>query len=208
MGDSTWPRCSTPSPSLCSSPLASAEVSSPPEIAMRLAPVPLGSVPALDDAAAAPPPGVPDGKTLREELAGLEDRMAELQGALYAESRRALLVVLQARDTGGKDGVVRHVFGLLNPMGVEITSFKAPTPVELSHDYLWRVHQRMPPRGMVGVFNRSHYEDVLVVRVHGLVPEEVWRGRYDQINAFEQHLADNGIAIVKFCLHISREEQR
>jgi PPK2 family polyphosphate:nucleotide phosphotransferase len=100
------------------------------------------------------------------------------------------------------------VFGQLNPMGVEVTSFKAPTPLELSHDYLWRVHQRVPPRGMIGVFNRSHYEEVLVVRVHGLVPEEVWRARYDQINAFERHLADNGVTILKFCLHISREEQR
>ncbi len=175
---------------------------------MRLDPVPLGTAPALDDAAAAPPPDVPDKKELREQLAGLGGRMAELQEALYAEGRRTLLVVLQARDTGGKDGAIRHVFGPLNPMGVEVTSFKAPSAVELSHDYLWRVHQRVPPRGMIGVFNRSHYEDVLVVRVHGLVPETVWRARYDQINAFERHLADNGVTILKFCLHISREEQR
>jgi PPK2 family polyphosphate:nucleotide phosphotransferase len=175
---------------------------------MRLDPIPLSTVPALDDAAAGPPPDAPDKKALRDELADLGDRMAELQGALYAEGRRALLVVLQARDTGGKDGTIRNVFGLLNPMGVEVTSFKAPTPLELSHDYLWRVHRRVPARGMIGVFNRSHYEDVLVVRVHSLVPDEVWRARYDQINAFERHLSDNGLTILKFYLHISREEQR
>ena len=176
---------------------------------MQLDPIPPGTAPTLDDAAAKPPrKKSSDKKALREELATLGEEMAELQEALYAESRRALLVVLQARDTAGKDGAIRHVFGLVNPMGVEITSFKAPTPAELSHDYLWRVHQRVPGRGMMGVFNRSHYEDVLVVRVHGLVPEDVWRARYDQINAFERHLADNGVVILKFCLHISREEQR
>jgi len=175
---------------------------------MQLDPIPAGTAPTLDDAAAKPPRNTSDKKALREELANLGEEMAELQEALYAESRRALLVVLQARDTAGKDGAIRHVFGLVNPMGVEITSFKAPTPAELSHDYLWRVHQRVPARGLMGVFNRSHYEDVLVVRVHGLVPEDVWRARYDQINAFERHLADNGVVILKFCLHISREEQR
>jgi PPK2 family polyphosphate:nucleotide phosphotransferase len=175
---------------------------------MRLDPVPLGTAPALDDAAAGPPPDVPDKKALRDELDDLGDRMAELQEALYAEGRRALLVVVQARDTGGKDGTIRNVFGLVNPMGIEVTSFKAPTPLELSHDYLWRVHRRVPARGMIGVFNRSHYEDVLVVRVHNLVPDDVWRARYDQINAFEGHLSDNGVTILKICLHISREEQR
>ncbi|MGH7631892.1 MAG: PPK2 family polyphosphate kinase [Gemmatimonadales bacterium] len=175
---------------------------------MRLEPVPLGTRPALDDAAAEPPPDVLKKKQLRATLAELGDRMAQLQAALYAEGRRSLLVVLQARDTGGKDGAIRHVFGPLNPMGVEVTSFKRPTPLELSHDYLWRVHQRVPPAGMIGVFNRSHYEDVLVVRVHGLVPDPVWRPRYEQINAFERHLADNGVTILKFCLHISRDEQR
>jgi PPK2 family polyphosphate:nucleotide phosphotransferase len=175
---------------------------------MQLDPIPAGTAPTLDDAAARSPRNTSDKKALREELANLGEEMAELQEALYAESRRALLVVLQARDTAGKDGAIRHVFGLVNPMGVEITSFKAPTPAELSHDYLWRVHQRVPGRGMMGVFNRSHYEDVLVVRVHGLVPEDVWRARYDQINGFERHLADNGVVILKFCLHISREEQR
>ena len=175
---------------------------------MRLEPIPLGSTPVLDDAAAAAPLDTPGKRALRSELAELGERMATLQDALYAENRRAVLAVLQARDTGGKDGVIRHVFGLVNPMGIEITSFKAPTALELSHDYLWRVHRRVPPRGTIGIFNRSHYEDVLVVRVRNLVPPDVWRARYDQINAFERHLADNGVVIVKFCLHISREEQR
>jgi PPK2 family polyphosphate:nucleotide phosphotransferase len=134
--------------------------------------------------------------------------MAHWQEALYAEGKRALLVVLQARDTGGKDGAIRHVFGRLNPLGIEVTSFKVPTPLELRHDYLWRVHQRVPSAGLIGVFNRSHYEDVLVVRVHRLVPPEIWKPRYEQINAFERHLVANGITILKFCLHISAEEQR
>jgi PPK2 family polyphosphate:nucleotide phosphotransferase len=175
---------------------------------MRLEPVPLGTAPPLDDAAAAGPPDAPQKSELRAQLCELGERFAALQDALYAENRRAILAVLQARDTGGKDGVIRHVFGLVNPMGVAIISFKAPTALELSHDYLWRVHLRVPPRGTIGVFNRSHYEDVLVVRVHNLVPPEVWRARYDQINAFERHLADNGVTVLKFCLHISREEQR
>ncbi len=175
---------------------------------MRLEPVPLGTRPTLDDAAAEPPPDLLEKNQLRAALADLGDRMAKLQATLHVEARRSLLVVLQARDTGGKDGAIRHVFGPLNPMGVEVTSFKRPTPLELSHDYLWRVHQRVPPSGMIGVFNRSHYEEVLVVRVHRLVPEPVWRPRYEQINAFERHLADNGVTILKFCLHISRDEQR
>jgi PPK2 family polyphosphate:nucleotide phosphotransferase len=175
---------------------------------MRLDPIPLGTAPRLDDAAAAAPEEAAGKRALRSELLELGERLARLQDALYAENRRAVLAVLQARDTGGKDGVIRHVFGLVNPMGVEITSFKAPTALELSHDYLWRVHRRAPCRGMIGVFNRSHYEDVLVVRVHDLVPPPVWQARYDQINAFERHLADNGVTIVKFCLHISRGEQR
>ncbi|HEU5170801.1 MAG TPA: PPK2 family polyphosphate kinase [Gemmatimonadales bacterium] len=175
---------------------------------MHLDPVPLGTAPTLDDAAAAPPADAPAKQTLRERLATLGARMAALQGALYAEQRRAMLVVLQARDAGGKDGVIRHVFGRLNPMGVEVTSFKAPTPLELSHDFLWRVHHRVPARGIVGVFNRSHFEDVLVVRVHSLVPEQVWGKRYEQINSFERLLADNGVTVLKFCLHISRQEQR
>lgn len=176
--------------------------------AMRLDPLPPGAAPTLDDAAAAAPPDAPGKDELHEQLAGLGQRMGVLQERLYAEGKRSLLVVLQARDTGGKDGAIRHVFGRLNPLGVEITSFKAPTALELRHDFLWRVHQRIPPAGMIGVFNRSHYEDVLVVRVHRLVARDVWEPRYQQIVAFERHLAANGITILKFCLHIAREEQR
>ena len=125
-----------------------------------------------------------------------------------AQATQALLVVLQGRDTAGKDGVVRHLFGRLNPMGLELTSFKVPTPLELSHDFLWRIHHAVPPHGKIGIFNRSHYEDVLVVRVHGLVSPAVWGARFEQINGFERHLCDNGVTILKFCLHVSREEQR
>jgi PPK2 family polyphosphate:nucleotide phosphotransferase len=117
------------------------------------------------------------------------------------------LVVLQARDAGGKDGTVRKVFGACNPLGCQVTSFKTPTPLELSHDYLWRVHQAVPAKGMVGIFNRSHYEDVLVVRVKDLVPKPIWSKRYDQINEFEQLLDENRVKVLKFFLHISREEQ-
>jgi PPK2 family polyphosphate:nucleotide phosphotransferase len=175
---------------------------------MRLDPLPPGARPTLDDVSAGALPGAPEKSELRDRLAELGQRMAHSQEALYAEGKRALLVVLQARDTGGKDGAIRHVFGRLNPLGIEVTSFKVPTPLELRHDYLWRVHQRVPSAGLIGVFNRSHYEDVLVVRVHGLVPPEIWKPRYEQINAFERHLVANGVTILKFCLHISAEEQR
>jgi PPK2 family polyphosphate:nucleotide phosphotransferase len=117
-------------------------------------------------------------------------------------------VVLQAIDGGGKDGTVRHVMTAFNPQGCTVTSFKAPTALELRHDYLWRIHQQVPPRGEVGVFNRSHYEDVLVVRVDNLVPKPVWTERYDQINAFERMLGANGVHVVKFFLQISKDEQR
>jgi PPK2 family polyphosphate:nucleotide phosphotransferase len=175
---------------------------------MRLKPLAPGSAPDLTDAAAKPPEDLPEKDVLRDQLDRLADRTAKLQTALFAEGTRALLVVLQGRDAAGKDGVVRHLFGRLNPMGLELTSFKVPTPVELSHDYLWRVHKAVPARGRIGIFNRSHYEDVLVVRVHGLVPPAVWGARYEQINAFERHLTENGVTILKFCLHLSREEQR
>ena len=117
-------------------------------------------------------------------------------------------MVLQARDGGGKDSTIRRVFAPINPQGCRVAGFKVPSALELSHDYLWRVHREVPPRGIIGVFNRSHYEDVLVVRVHGLVPEEVWRQRYRQINEFERILVENGVTILKFFLHISRDEQR
>jgi PPK2 family polyphosphate:nucleotide phosphotransferase len=133
---------------------------------------------------------------------------AELQNRLYAEGKQALLIVLQATDTGGKDSTIRKVLGPINPQGVEVTSFKAPSSIELAHDYLWRIHQAVPAKGMIGVFNRSHYEDVLIVRVHGLAPPEKVEQRYDQINDFERHLTDNDVTILKFFLHISKDEQK
>jgi PPK2 family polyphosphate:nucleotide phosphotransferase len=139
-----------------------------------------------------------------EEVAAV----AELQKKLYASSERALLVVLQAMDAGGKDGVIRSVLTGVNPAGIRVTSFKAPSEIELAHDYLWRVHPACPARGQIGVFNRSHYEDVLVVRVKKLVPEDRWRKRYGHIRDFEQMLVDEGTSIVKLFLHISFEEQR
>ncbi len=138
----------------------------------------------------------------------LNDRLEELQELLYAEGKHKVLIVLQAMDTGGKDGTIRHVFDGTNPQGVKVASFKKPTPEELAHDYLWRVHDHTPGSGQITIFNRSHYEDVLVVRVHQLVPDERWRRRYDQINAFEKLLADEGTTILKFFLHISKEEQK
>ena len=124
-----------------------------------------------------------------------------------ADGRHALLVVLQAMDTGGKDGTIRHVMSGLNPAGCAVTSFKVPSAEEQAHDFLWRIHHAVPARGMIGIFNRSHYEDVLVVRVHGLVPDEAWEARYRQINQFERHLSENNITILKFYLHISKAEQ-
>jgi PPK2 family polyphosphate:nucleotide phosphotransferase len=135
-------------------------------------------------------------------------RLAELQEVMYAEGRHALLIILQAMDAGGKDGTIKKVMSGVNPQGCRVTSFKVPTPEELSHDFLWRVHQHVPPRGYIGIFNRSHYEDVLIVRVHNLVPKVVWRERYEQINNFEKLLADNGVTILKFFLHISKDEQK
>jgi PPK2 family polyphosphate:nucleotide phosphotransferase len=138
----------------------------------------------------------------------LRSRLTELQARLYAEGSRSLLVVLQAMDAGGKDGTIRAVFAGVNPQGVRVTSFKAPTPRELAHDFLWRIHAQAPADGEIMVFNRSHYEDVLVVRVHELVPETVWRSRYARIRAFEELLHAEGTTIVKIMLHISPEEQR
>jgi len=144
----------------------------------------------------------------RERLRRLNLQLEELQETLYAEHKHKVLIVLQAMDTGGKDGAIRKVFEGVNPQGVRVASFKAPTSEELDHDYLWRVHQHTPGKGEIVIFNRSHYEDVLIVRVHGLAPEKVWRKRYDQINAFEQMLAEEGTTILKFFLHISRQEQK
>ncbi len=135
------------------------------------------------------------------------ERLHELQEMLYAQGEHALLIILQAMDAGGKDGAIEHVMGAFNPQGVQVTAFKVPTEEELAHDFLWRVHKAVPRRGMIGIFNRSHYEDVLVVRVKGLAPEEVWKQRYAHINAFERLLAASGVTIVKFYLHISKDEQ-
>jgi PPK2 family polyphosphate:nucleotide phosphotransferase len=138
----------------------------------------------------------------------LQRELRELQEMLYAQGKYAVLVVLQAMDGGGKDGTIENIFTGINPQGVRVTSFKVPTSDELARDFLWRVHLAVPPKGQIGIFNRSHYEDVLVVRVNQLVPEAVWRARYDHINNFEKLLADNGTLILKFYLHISREEQK
>jgi PPK2 family polyphosphate:nucleotide phosphotransferase len=134
-------------------------------------------------------------------------RLAELQALLYAGKQRSVLVVLQAMDTGGKDGTVSHVFTGLNPQGTSLTSFKQPTPTELAHDFLWRVHPHVPAHGEIAVFNRSHYEDVLVTRVHKLIGRDTWAARCGRIRAFEESLAGSGTAILKFFLHISKEEQ-
>ncbi len=135
-------------------------------------------------------------------------RLAELQERLYAEDRQSLLVVLQGMDTSGKDGTVKHVFSGVNPGGCAVTRFKTPSLEEAEHDFLWRIHHAAPRRGEIMIFNRSHYEDVLIVRVHGLVPAEVWKRRYEQINRFERILTENGTRILKFFLHIDKHEQK
>lgn len=150
----------------------------------------------------------PDREAAEAEFSTLRDELILLQRKLYAENKRRILIVLQAMDAGGKDGTIRKVFRGVNPQGVRVTSFKAPSKKELAHDFLWRIHRPVPANGMIGVFNRSHYEDVLVVRVHNLVPEEVWRPRYKMINNFESMLVGSGTTILKFYLHISKEEQR
>ena len=142
-----------------------------------------------------------------EKLAGNRERLAALQYLLYAEGKRALLVVLQGIDAAGKDGTISHVLTGMNPQGVIVTAFKQPEGAEKRHDYLWRVHNAVPEYGKIGIFNRSHYEDVLIARVHNLVPEAVWSKRYRQINDFERMLSENGIHIVKFLLYISKDEQ-
>ncbi len=147
-------------------------------------------------------------KEAKAKLAELNQRLDELQEVLYAEHKHKVLIVFQAMDSGGKDGSIRAVFEGVNPQGVRVVSFKAPTTTELSHDYLWRVHQAVPGKGEIVVFNRSHYEDVLVVRVHNLVPRETWEKRYEHIRNFEKMLADEGTVILKFCLFIDKEEQK
>lgn len=149
-----------------------------------------------------------DRKEGEKEFKKLRAEFRDLQARFYAEDKHKLLIVFQAMDAGGKDGTIRAVTQGVNPQGVIITSFKAPSKIELAHDYLWRIHSAVPARGMIGIFNRSHYEDVLIVRVDNLVAESIWRPRYQQINEFEQLLTSTGTTILKFYLHIDKEEQR
>lgn len=149
-----------------------------------------------------------DKSEAKERLSELNQELEELQELLYAEHRHKVLIVLQAMDTGGKDGTIRHVFEGVNPQGVRVASFKVPSSAEMDHDYLWRIHKQVPGKGAVVIFNRSHYEDILVVRVHNLVPREVWSKRYAQINDFERMLVEEGTTILKFYLHIDKSEQK
>ena len=147
-------------------------------------------------------------KDVNDELKRHRHRISDLQAKLYGEQRRSLLIVLQAMDTGGKDGTIKGVFQGVNPQGCQVWSFKAPSNEESAHDFLWRYHQKAPSKGMIHIFNRSHYEDVLIVRVKDLVPESVWRPRYEAINQFEYALTSDGVTVLKFFLHISRDEQK
>ena len=149
-----------------------------------------------------------DKKTAQEKLQELIDKLSNLQELFYAEHKHKLLIILQGMDTSGKDGAIEHVFKGVNPQGVRVANFKVPTQEELDHDYLWRIHKQTPAKGEIVIFNRSHYEDVLIVRVHELVPKKIWPRRYDQINNFERLLANEGTLILKFFLHIDLEEQK
>lgn len=146
-------------------------------------------------------------ESAEQETAESAQKLRELQFLVYAEDKRSLLICLQAMDAGGKDGTINHVLGAMNPQGCRVEGFKTPSAEEASHDFLWRIHKDTPAKGRVAIFNRSHYEDVLVARVHELVPKEVWERRYGEINHFEKQLADNGTHILKFFLHISEDEQ-
>jgi PPK2 family polyphosphate:nucleotide phosphotransferase len=175
---------------------------------MKLRPVTPRTPIRIGDRDAQRPKGVPRGDDLKKKTKALLERLTDLQARLYAESRRSLLVVLQGRDTCGKDGTIRRVFDAVNPQGCVVSTFKKPSELELARDYLWRIHHAVPAKGTIGIFNRSHYEDVLVVRVRELVPRTVWAKRYQQINDFERMLSENGVTILKFFLHISRAEQK
>jgi PPK2 family polyphosphate:nucleotide phosphotransferase len=175
---------------------------------MKLKPVGSKRSMRLDDSDARVRGPMKSGNALERASQKETERISSLQRVFYADARHALLIVLQGRDASGKDGTIRKVFSAVNPQGCTVSSFKAPTDAELHHDYLWRVHQLIPPRGMIGIFNRSHYEDVLVPRVHGLIDKKTWLERYHQINDFERMLAANGVVILKFMLHISRDEQK
>ena len=146
-------------------------------------------------------------KDAAEEIEHYQTRLRELQELLYADRRRSVLLCLQALDTGGKDGTINHILGSMNPQGCKVVGFKQPSAEESTHDFLWRIHRAAPARGEVAIFNRSHYEDVLIARVHNLVPKEIRSCRYDRINAFENGLVEDGTQILKFYLHISKEEQ-
>lgn len=150
-----------------------------------------------------------DKDKIKEETAAMLSQLDELQNLLYAESKHSVLIVIQGMDASGKDGVIRNVFGNLNPQGVTVQSFKVPTPLELSHDFLWRIHQHAPPKGMIQIFNRSHYEDILITRVHKLIDDDVAKKRMKAINDFEDLLVKhNHTHILKFYLHVSKEEQQ
>jgi len=148
-----------------------------------------------------------DKESAQPKLQKYVEKLHQLQYLMYAENKRALLIVLQGMDAAGKDGTISHVLGSMNPQGCRVYGFKTPSPEELAHDYLWRIHKAAPRKGSVTVFNRSHYEDVLVVRVHNLVPKEVWSKRYDEINAFERQLTNEGTHLLKFYVHIDKAEQ-
>jgi PPK2 family polyphosphate:nucleotide phosphotransferase len=175
---------------------------------VKLEPVTSKSDIRLDDSHARQKGKQKDEDELEKQSEEETSRISELQRVLYADGRYGLLVVLQGRDASGKDGTIRKVFSAVNPQGCAVTSFGAPTELEQRHDFLWRIHQRVPARGMIGIFNRSHYEDVLVPRVHETMARKVWSPRYDQINEFERMLAANGIVQLKFMLHVSRDEQK
>lgn len=151
---------------------------------------------------------IPTGDALEDAAKKQSERISELQRVFYADGRHALLIVLQGRDASGKDGTIRRVFSDVNPQGCIVASFKVPTETEKRHDFLWRVHAQVPAKGMIGIFNRSHYEDILVPRVHGELKKKGWLERYEHINNFEQLLTDNGVVILKFMLHVSRDEQK
>jgi PPK2 family polyphosphate:nucleotide phosphotransferase len=174
----------------------------------RLRPVGARTQVRLTDAEARVPGPLPDEEELERATKEETKRISKLQRIFWADGRRALLIVLQGRDASGKDGTIRKVFGSVNPQGCQVHGFKVPTEEERQHDFLWRVHARVPPRSMIGIFNRSHYEDILVPRVRELLPKAVWSARYEQINDFEQLLAASGVTIVKFMLHISKAEQK
>ena len=175
---------------------------------MKLEPVdPKDSVD-LDDKHARVRGKLKSGKELERATEKQVKRISEQQRVLYADGRYSLLIILQGRDASGKDGTIRKVFTAVNPQGCTVASFKVPTELEQRHDYLWRVHAQVPARGMIGIFNRSHYEDVIVPRVHGSITKKEWTARYDQINDFEKMLTENATVILKFMLHISRDEQK